>query len=272
MFSKERLFTGFTILASGFLMFSCSQATEGREDDSDTKVEVEAEVVEEGSSITVSEFPASNAFEDAVLRGGKYRNGNFIFKVNNYDLGAQTEDAGVKMCANSDKGQHIHLIVDDKPYAAKYVEEFAHEIEDGEHYVLAFLSRSYHESIKTPTSYQARKMNIKDGSIVDYSEIDQPMLFYSRPKGTYVGKANTDKVMLDFFVLNANMGSDHFVKAEINGEKEILFDAWKPIFLEGLPMGDNKIKLTLVDKEGVAVDTPNNPVERVFTLASDPLE
>ena len=120
MFSKERLFTGFTILASGFLMFSCSQATEGREDDSDTKVEVEAEVVEEGSSITVSEFPASNAFEDAVLRGGKYRNGNFIFKVNNYDLGAQTEDAGVKMCANSDKGQHIHLIVDDKPYAASY--------------------------------------------------------------------------------------------------------------------------------------------------------
>ena len=31
-------------------------------------------------------------------------------------------------------------------------------------------------------------------------------------------------------------------------------------------MGDNKIKLTLVDKEGVAVDAPNNPVERVFSF------
>jgi len=267
---KEKLFTGLIVFGTGFLMVSCSQATEGREDDSD--VQESTEVVVEDSGVRMTDFPASNAFQDAVLLGGKYRDGSFNFSVENYELGSQTEDASVKMCANSDKGQHIHLIVDNEPYAAKYTSEFEHEIADGSHYILAFLSRSYHESIKSASSYQARKMDIEDGNVVDFSEIDQPMLFYSRPKGTYVGKANTDKVMLDFFLLNANIGSDHFVKAEINSEKEILFDAWKPVFLEGLPMGDNKIKLTLVDKEGLALDVPNNPVERVFTLASDPLE
>jgi hypothetical protein len=270
MLTKEKLFTGLVVLMLGFTLVSCSQATEGREDDSDEQTEVES-VVEE-SDIKVSEFPASNAFEDATLLGGKYKNGKFFFEVENYELGRQTDDAEVKMCANSAKGQHIHLIVDDKPYAAKYVNEFEHEVEDGEHYVLAFLSRSYHESIKSNSSYQAKKMNFENGNVTASSEIDEPILFYSRPKGTYVGKANIEKVMLDFFVLNTNMGTDHFVKAEINGEKEILLDTWAPIFLEGLPIGDNKIKLTLVDKEGVAVDAPNNPVERVFTLAEDPLE
>lgn len=272
MLIKERLFVGLTILTAGLMVLSCSQATDGREDDADTQEETS--IVEEASTseIKISEFPASDAFGDAILNGGKYRAGTWYFNVDNYELGVQTEDAGVKMCANSDKGQHIHLIVDDLPYAAKYTESFEHKMEDGEHYTLAFISRSYHESIKTATSFQARRMNIVDGAVADYTEIDQPMVFYSRPKGNYVGKANTDKVMLDFFVVNTNMGSDHFVKAEINGEKEILFDTWKPVFLEGLPMGDNKIKLTLVDKEGVAIDAPNNPVERVFTLAADPVE
>ena len=257
-------------------LVSCSQAKEGREDDAD-QVDTLEQVDEstnqqDETGIQISEFPDSESFNDAALSGGKYRNGTFSFGVKNYDLGAQTSDAGVKMCANSDQGQHIHLIVDNEPYAAKYVPEFEHEVSDGEHYILAFLSRSYHESIKSPTAYTAYKMNIEGGNVTDHAPIDESMLFYSRPKGTYVGKANTDKVMLDFYLLNTNIGTDHFVKAEINGEKEYLFDSWNPVFLEGLPMGDNKIKLSLVDADGELLDVPNNPVERVFTLAADPIE
>ena len=97
------------------------------------------------------------------------------------------------------------------------------------------------------------------------------MLFYSRPKGTYVGKKNTDKVMLDFYVVNLKLGPNYKVLADINGEIHTI-DTWQPYYIEGLPMGKNKIKLTLVDGAGNPVDTPLNPVEREFELKADELE
>jgi len=183
----------------------------------------------------------------------------------------QTPDAGQKMCANSGKGQHIHLIVDNKPYAAKYVADFDHEVKDGEHYVLAFLSRSYHESIKTATARKAEKVMVENKSIKSSTPIEGPMLFYSRPKGTYKGAADTKKVMLDFYLVNADLGSDYSVEASINGEVHSL-NKWQPYYIEGLPMGKNTIKLTLLDKDGKPANVPLNPVTREFTLEADPLE
>lgn len=225
------------------------------------------------AEITKSAFSASPEFPGAKLALDGVENGTFNFTVSNYELGLQTDDAPQKMCANSAKGQHIHLIVDDKPYAAKYVNSFDHEVADGDHYMLAFLSRSYHESIKTADAHVAVKSTFEGGSMKSSEPISDPMLFYSRPKGEYVGKANTDKVMLDFYLVNTTLSADgNKVKVEVNGEEKFTLDEWKPVFIEGLPMGDNKVKLTLVDNAGNAIDAPLNPVERVFSLKADPLE
>ena len=223
---------------------------------------------------TLTAFTPSTPYPDAAITGYTYEAGQFSFDImaKAYELGEQTPDAPQKMCANSGKGQHIHLIIDNEPYAAKYEADFAYEIPDGEHYMLAFLSRSYHESIKTSPAHTAQKITVAGNTKTAAEDITEPMLFYSRPKGTYVGKANTDKVMLDFYLVNAKLGVDYKVKVDINGEKSMTIDQWQPFYIEGLPMGDNKIKLTLVDKEGNAVDTPLNPVERVFTLKEDPAE
>ena len=35
-------------------------------------------------------------------------------------------------------------------------------------------------------------------------------------------------------------------------------------------MGENKIKLSLLDSAGVLVNNPFNPVERTFTLQAEP--
>ena len=175
------------------------------------------------------------------------------------------------MCANSGKGQHIHLIVGTAPYAAKYVSEFAHEVADGDHQLLAFLSRSYHESIKSPDAFVGLNATIEGGTMTKSEPITDATLFYSRPKGTYVGKANTDKVMLDFYLLNADLGPDYSLKADINGEAHIL-NKWQPYYIEGLPMGENTVTLTLLDKAGNKVDSPINPVSRTFTLKADPVE
>ncbi len=218
---------------------------------------------------TLTAFEPSAEFPDATIASFGYTKGQFSFDVQNYELGSQTDDAPQKMCANSAKGQHIHLIVDDKPYAAKYTADFAHDVENGSHYILAFLSRSYHESIKTENAHVAVKVSIKDKTIGASFKVDDPMLFYSRPKGTYTGK-DTEKVMLDFFLVNTDLKDKGYkVQARINGEAHLL-DSWQPYYIEGLPMGKNTIQLTLVDSDGKKVDAPLNPVTREFTLMADP--
>lgn len=220
----------------------------------------------------LSPFTQSPSFEDAKLSEMNYADGTFTFNVENYELGAQTDDADNKMCANSAKGQHIHLIVDKEPYAAKYVNQFEHQIPDGEHHILAFLSRSYHESIKTIDAHIAQKVNITKGNITEKEDIEEPMLFYSRPKGTYVGKKNTNKVMLDFYLCNTDISeTGNYVEANINGEIHKI-TKWQPYFIEGLPMGENYVGLVIKDKDGNELKNPLNPVKRIFTLKEDLLE
>ncbi|MDX1666337.1 MAG: hypothetical protein R3350_03875 [Saprospiraceae bacterium] len=186
-----------------------------------------AEDTADTTAYTLTPFEASEAYPAAELQSMEFQDGQFNFSVSNYELGVQTPDADQKMCANSDQGQHIHLIVDRQPYAAKYVSSFEYEIADGEHYLLAFLSRSYHESIKNGTAHIAQKVTVEDNSITASEDISEHMLFYSRPKGTYVGKAQTEKVMLDFFLHNIDLTEGHKVKAEINGETHMI-DTWQP--------------------------------------------
>jgi hypothetical protein len=125
---------------------------------------------------TLTPFTASKEYADAKLSNMQYAEGNFNFDVSNYDLGTQTPDAASKMCANSGKGQHIHLIVDSLPYAAKYVNEFDHGVENGGHFILAFLSRSYHESIKTKDAHIVKRVDVKDGGILSSHDVPYNMV------------------------------------------------------------------------------------------------
>ena len=253
----------------GALLFGCGNHDHDHGDHDHG--EEEAETVTSSPQYQVSPFTPSASFPDAKIESVSYEGGKFKFEVEgeSYQLGVQTPDAEQKMCANSAKGQHIHLIVDNAPYAAYYTDEFEHDVTDGEHYLLAFLSRSYHESIKTTDASTVKKVTTEGGNFKASEDVAAPMLFYSRPKGTYVGEKDTKKVMLDFYLANVDLGADYKVKAEINGEEHMI-EKWQPYYVEGLPMGENTIKLTLVDAAGNAVDAPLNPVERTFTLKEDP--
>ncbi|KAA3622735.1 MAG: phosphopeptide-binding protein [Bacteroidetes bacterium] len=259
----------FALFIMNIFLVSCKTDTANQESETEQTSEVE-----ETNKYTLTAFTPSASFPDAKLESMEYQEGTFNYAIGGegYKLKAQTPDADQKMCANSGEGQHIHLIVDNMPYAAKYVNSFDYEVADGEHYILSFLSRSYHESIKSGNAHIAVKAKVENGSITESKPLDaKPMLFYSRPKGTYVGQKDTEKVMLDFFLVNADLGNDYKVKAEINGEEHII-DTWQPYYIEGMEMGENTIILTLINKDGSAVDTPLNPVERTFTLKPDPTE
>lgn len=268
-----------SLLILTFVISSCKDtsdaaksAAETTKDINETIIASSTEEASIGNGLSIKPFTESVAFPDASISTMNYTNGVFTFGLrgDTYTLGQQSADVDSKMCANSGKGQHIHLIVNDEPYAAKYVNQFTHDIPDGEHHVLAFLSRSYHESIKSNGANVAVKVNVKDKSIISTEAVKEPMLFYSRPKGTYVGN-DTKNLMLDFFLKNVNLSDNGYkVKVNINGTETIV-SKWQPYYLNGLPMGENTVTLTLLDKDGNKVDAPLNPVSRTFTLKADPL-
>ncbi|WP_104420830.1 phosphopeptide-binding protein [Neolewinella xylanilytica] len=255
--------------------FSCGGDTDqGAMDQGGVEEEEGAELIGTGNpgneDIQLTDMPPTEGFPNASIDDWSYDGGTFTYEVSGYTFGQITEDADELMCANSDQGQHVHLIIDNEPYIAKYEPTFDEPVQDGEHHILTFLSRSYHESIKTPAAHRAVMVTASNGSFSSEQEITEPMLFYSRPKGTYVGRSQTENVMLDFYPVNAPIGDEYQVKANVNG-KEFLIDEWKPYYLENLPMGENTITLTLMQGDSI-VDTPLNPVRRTFTLEADPME
>ena len=233
-----------------------------------------AEMIGDGNpgneNITLTDMPATEEFPNASIDDWEYAGGTFNYDVSGYTFGKITDDAEQLMCANSAEGQHVHLIIDNEPYIAKYTPSFDQAVADGEHHILTFLSRSYHESIKSPEAHRAVKVTAANGSFASSTDITEPMLFYSRPKGSYVGSEQTENVMLDFYPVNATIGDGYTVKAVVNG-KEFMIDEWKPYYLQNLPMGENTITLTLMQGDSI-VDTPLNPVRRTFTLEADPME
>lgn len=212
--------------------------------------------------ITLTKLEGSPKYDSSKLKlnelnfsDDKY---NFSFEVENYELGAQTLNNS--KLANSAKGQHIHFILNNAPYSAHYSENFSKKLEEDNNVILAFLSRSYHESVKNSNAYYFSQ--IGDGEKVD---LEKEYLFYSRPKGVYKG-IDTEKLLLDFYLINTNISpTGNKVKATIQNS-EFIIDEWVPYYIEGLPKGEIAIKLELINSEGVLIDSPFNPSYRTVTL------
>ncbi len=214
--------------------------------------------------ITLSKLEGSPPYLNAKISTASITLGddneyNFSFNINDYELGAQTINNIENQLANSDKGQHIHFIVNDGPYSAHYTNNFKKELNDSNNVILAFLSRSYHESVKNPNAFVLTQIG------EDKIDLDKEFLFYSRPKGTYKGK-DTEKLLLDFYLINTKISPEgNKVKATIN-DTEFIITEWAPYYLQGLPKGEVKIKLELLNAKGELVDSPFNPSIRTVTL------
>jgi len=192
----------------------------------------------------------------------------FDYQVSNFLLTKMSGGPHMTEMANSMKGQHIHNIVDNEPYSAHYDTKFTKPLADGQHAVLSFLSRSYHESLKHRGAYDLRIVNVGDGkpAATPMLDVKAPNLFYSRPKDTYSG-ADAKRIMLDFYLVNTTLeAAGNRVRATINGT-EFMLDRWLPYQMEGLPAGENTVKLELIDASGSVLPGPYNSVTRKFTVA-----
>ncbi|MDG1219227.1 MAG: hypothetical protein P8N08_03530 [Flavobacteriaceae bacterium] len=214
-------------------------------------------------NITLSKVQGSPEYENASLNIKSIEMGDekskFSFNIENYDLGIQTSKNFDYQLANSAKGQHIHFIVNNGPYSAHYMDSFSKDFEKESNVILAFLSRSYHESVKNKNAFILTQVG------ENQVDLESEFLFYSRPKGTYKG-TDTERLLLDFYLVNTEISSNgNKVRATIQ-DTEFIIDEWAPYYIKGLPKGEINIKLELIDSIGNLINTPFNPSTRKVIL------
>ncbi len=237
------------------------------------------------AAVTIAKVSASPEFAGAALSvksmtaekvGKDSAKVTFNFDVKSYELKGQTADNSAKGCNNSDKGQHIHFILDNSPYKALY--EPKNEVtlanDNKDHYLLCFLSRSYHESLKNKEAAVLVHFKIDEkGNFKKLEDPKTPMLFYSRPKGDYLGKDTAD-VLLDFYVWNTSLAADGYkVKAQVTNETlksdtTFVISTWESNFIQNLGTGKCKVALTLLGKDGQPATGDMTTASRSFNMAA----
>lgn len=204
-----------------------------------------------------------------------------VVEVENFQMGAQTDTLRATELSNSPKGQHVHLIVDNKPYIAVYdqgVPINVGKLGPGTHTVVAFPSRSYHESVKSPTAHDVKNFNIITSSSDNVLMRDTPSIVYSRPKGTYKGE-DAKEIMLDFYLNDVEISlGGNFARYTISKKDGAKFSdevytidvyEWKPSFIKGLSSGVYSVTLELLDGNGNLIPGAWNSTTRKIEVISE---
>jgi hypothetical protein len=272
------------------LVIGCSQRSEDTNQVSDERA-AEIENTEAPSHADVEpdvviavgerspEFPGAKARFSSLNDGDVLEDSNLsvVVDVENYDLGIQTDTPRAQEIANSGKGQHAHIILDNDPYFANYEAGKPFDIgvlDEGPHSLLVFPSRSYHESVKADGSIDIVNFYVGKEEGEFMLDESKPTIIYSRPKGLYEGK-DAKKIMLDFYLINAELGDDYKAKYTIRkneagaDEYSITMGEWNPAFITGLTSGEYIITLQLLDGEGNLVEGPYNNTVRTINVVTE---
>lgn len=199
-----------------------------------------------------------------------------IIEAENFEPGEQTDTERANEISNSENGQHFHLILDNEPYMANYEAGTPFDLstlDSGAHTLIAFPSRSYHESVKGEDAYDLVNFYVAEESGSFPLREDEPAIIYSRPKGEYTG-ADAEQIMLDFYLHNVELSEDgHKARYTIHEEGEedselasITLTEWAPAFVTGLESGTYVVRLQLLDEEDTVVPGTFNDTQREITV------
>lgn len=190
----------------------------------------------------------------------------------------------VKNWQTAQGSNHVHLILDNKPYKAIYdtkapvkLSELAAgaALDEGLHVITAFPSRANHESVKTKGALTVIPFWIgkKGDAAKDFTK--KPMLIYSRPKGDYNGEM-ANHVLVDFQVANVTLaeGKEH-VHVSVTGpgvDKPVEGHVEKfgtPLYLDNLQNGSYTLKVELMDGSNKVIEGPWNSTTRTIKVDHD---
>ncbi|MCM3874623.1 MAG: hypothetical protein ND895_28345 [Pyrinomonadaceae bacterium] len=182
------------------------------------------------------------------------------------------------------KGNHIHVILDNEPYEAYYELDQPFELRNvvaGKHTLRVFPSRPWHESYKSEAAFRMVTFTVKGGGDASKptttkagqtmansnssgtapregkdmkastaGDVDpaKPLLTYSRPKGEYK-EADADPIMIDFWLSNAKLkgdGGEYRVRYIVDDDEPRFIDKWGPVWLSGWLAGKHTVRLELL--------------------------
>jgi hypothetical protein len=192
----------------------------------------------------------------------------------------------VKNWQTAKGSNHVHLILDNKPYKAIYdtkegvrLNELAagEALAEGMHVLVAFPSRANHESVKTKDAFTVVPFWVgkKDAAAAAKDPTKKPMLVYSRPKGDYNGEM-ANHVLVDFQVANVTLaeGKEH-VHVTVTGtgiDKAVEGNVEKfgtPLYIDNLQNGSYQLKVELLDAAGKLIEGPWNSTTRTIKVDHD---
>ncbi len=281
VFFKLRLFVGRFIVLKYFMRFSFFLAV------ASLAVSAFHAGVCFAEQVRIVKVERSNPFPKARVRVVSPQNGGSFFsfspeielEVENYELGVQTLSPRREKIANSAKGQHIHVVVDNKPYKAIYDASKPIRLEGlvlGPHTLVVFPSRSYHESVKSADAVHVVNFNIVSAfGMRSPLELYAPGIIYSRPKGEYKGE-DAERIMVDFYLYNTVLSKEGYkVKLSVFEGTEPasgslvaseVFHEWRPAFVEGLESGLYTFRIELIDPYGGKISGKFGGEDRVVTV------
>jgi hypothetical protein len=190
----------------------------------------------------------------------------------------------VKNWQTATGSNHVHLILDNKPYKAIYdtkqpvkLSELTggEAVAEGLHVLVAFPSRANHESVKTKGALSIVPFWVGKKGDAKTEPTKKPMLIYSRPKGDYKGEM-ANHVLVDFYVANVTLaeGKEH-VNVTVTGpgiDKPLEGKVEKfgtPLYLDNLQNGSYEVKTELVDGSNKLIEGPWNSTTRTIKIDHD---
>lgn len=186
----------------------------------------------------------------------------------------QVQDLPLFKNQELDMGPHLHVILDNQPYIAVYDLSKPLEFPDlspGTHTLRVFASRPWHESFKNEGAYAQTTFHVFTKTEDNNPDLTQPLLTYSRPKGSY----GAEPILMDFYLTNAPLHlvaqenskddiADWRIRCTINGNSFVL-DRWQPIYLKGFKPGENWVQLEFLDEKGNSIKNVFNNTARLIT-------
>ena len=199
---------------------------------------------------------------------------NEVLQEDTVTVQFQVQDLPIFKNAELDMGPHLHVILDNQPYIAVYdLNEplVFPDLPPGTHTLRVFASRPWHESFKNEGAYAQTTFHIFTKNQENNPDPAQPLLTYSRPKGSY----GAEPILLDFYLTNAPLHlvaqenpqdeiTDWRIRCTINGNSFVI-DRWEAIYLKGFKPGKNWVQLEFLDEQGNSVKNVFNNTVRLIT-------
>ncbi len=212
--------------------------------------------------------------QDAVLAEKQLRTQPVRIKVGNWPLGKP--GPSVLLALDTFRPRNVHALTP-ALRLTDLVDEDA-VLATGVHELVAILAHASGETVKpsaaSPRPFHRVRFWVGARDAADGGGVQEPLLVYNLPRGTYNGEAASSAVLLDFYVLGAALGNaGPRVRVSVTGDQrvraETTLQEWVPLVIRELPSGDYAVRLDLLGADGKPLLGPRTSAQRVITVNRD---